>query len=55
MVALPFRDNQFDAIFSIATLHHIPRAQKRRHVIQDMLRIGLPSALICWEILVDKK
>ena len=47
MTALPFRENQFDAIFSIATMHHIPTTLKREHVVSEMMRMGLPNALMC--------
>ena len=47
MTALPFREDQFDAIFSIATLHHIPTALKRKHVVSEMTRMGVSNALMC--------
>ena len=46
MTALPLRANQFDAIFSVSTLHHLPTALKREETIRDIRRIGLPNALI---------
>ena len=46
MTALPFRENRFDAIFSISALHHIPTAKKRKHVIDEMVWIGLSNALM---------
>ena len=47
MTALPLSDNLFDAIFSIATLHHIPTVPKREQVVTEMMRMGLPNALMC--------
>jgi alkylated DNA repair protein alkB family protein 8 len=47
MTALPLRENLFDAIFSVATLHHIRTALKREQVIHEMTRMGIPNALVC--------
>ena len=41
---LPFRDNCFDATFSVAVLHHI--VEKREDVIRELIRVTKPNGLI---------
>lgn len=44
---LPFRDQKFDGICSIAALHHVKGISNRKRVINEIIRIGLPNSLIC--------
>lgn len=43
---LPFPDNEFDAVVSIATLHHIPSRKLRRRFVQEMRRVLKPEGKI---------
>ncbi len=40
---LPFPDNSFDAVFIIATLHHIPSQELRTKVIAEAYRVLKPG------------
>lgn len=42
---LPFPDNYFDKIFSIAVLHHIPSDDFRNHFIEEARRVLKPGGL----------
>ena len=43
---LPFPDRSFDAIYSIAVLHHIPSVQKREELLAEFSRILKPNGKI---------
>lgn len=43
---LPFDDNQFDKIYSIAVLHHIPSNQLRLDFLKEAKRVLKPGGLI---------
>jgi len=40
---LPFSDNEFNAVFIIATLHHIPSKEQRNNVIKEAYRVLKPG------------
>ncbi|WP_371803923.1 class I SAM-dependent methyltransferase [Candidatus Lokiarchaeum ossiferum] len=44
---LPFREQKFDGICSIAALHHVKGISNRKKVIDEINRIGLPNSLVC--------
>ncbi|MCG8567563.1 MAG: class I SAM-dependent methyltransferase [Desulfobacterales bacterium] len=46
-LALPFQDQNFDAIFSLGSLHHIDENQ-RSTVIKELHRILKPHGIICF-------
>lgn len=41
---IPFKDGSLDAVFMVASLHHVPSAQK---VIAEMKRVLKPGGLLC--------
>lgn len=43
---LPFLDNSFDKIFSIAVLHHIPSKKLRLQTLKEIKRVLRPKALL---------
>ena len=43
---LPFPDNYFDKIFSIAVLHHIPSSELRHQFIQEAIRVLRPGGVL---------
>ncbi|RLI63395.1 MAG: hypothetical protein DRO88_10000 [Promethearchaeia archaeon] len=43
---IPFRDNSFDGIFSIASFHHLRSSEERKNVIEEIIRIGKINALV---------
>jgi ubiquinone/menaquinone biosynthesis C-methylase UbiE len=50
---LPFPDNFFDKVYSIAFLHHIPSEDFRIKVLKEAKRVLRPGGiliLICWKI-----
>ena len=44
MCSLPFEDNSFDAIISIASFHHLSTPERRALCLKEMLRIMKPGA-----------
>jgi len=46
MTQLPFEDASFDLIFCIATLHHLPDEETRRHALSEMKRILQPGGRV---------
>uniref|UniRef100_A0A8R1E1A6 Alkylated DNA repair protein alkB homolog 8 n=1 Tax=Caenorhabditis japonica TaxID=281687 RepID=A0A8R1E1A6_CAEJA len=46
-LALPFRDASADAAISIAVLHHIATLERRKRMIEEMLRVVKVGSLIC--------
>ena len=47
---LPFREDVFDGIFSVAALHHIKGKDNRNQVRKDMIRVGRKRGLICFTV-----
>jgi ubiquinone/menaquinone biosynthesis C-methylase UbiE len=43
---LPFQDNYFDIIYSIAVLHHIPSAEMREQFMQEARRVLKPGGFL---------
>jgi len=51
ILSLPFPDNYFDSIWSIAVFHHIPSKQLRLEVLKEMMRVLKENGKIimtCW-------
>jgi len=40
---LPYRDNEFDIVLTIATIHHLPSRETRRQFFSEMYRVCKPS------------
>ncbi len=50
---LPFPDQNFDSVWSIAVLHHIPTVELRRRVLSEIKRVLRPNGRVvvtCWRI-----
>jgi SAM-dependent methyltransferase len=47
---LPFRENVFDGMFSIAALHHIKGKNNREKVRDEIQYIGKINSLICFSV-----
>lgn len=50
---LPFPDNYFDSVWSIAVLHHIPMDELRKRVLIEIKRVLKPRGRViatCWRI-----
>ncbi|PIS38608.1 MAG: hypothetical protein COT34_02765 [Candidatus Nealsonbacteria bacterium CG08_land_8_20_14_0_20_43_11] len=43
---LPFSDNYFDKVFSLAVLHHIPSEEFRRQFLKEVKRVLKPGGLL---------
>lgn len=43
---LPFRDNEFDAVFAVALLHHIPSKELRLKVLENCYRVLRPGGIL---------
>ena len=41
--SLPYKDNSFDAVMSIAVLHHLPLQAQRTQFINEMIRVVRPG------------
>jgi ubiquinone/menaquinone biosynthesis C-methylase UbiE len=57
-MSLPFPDNYFDKIFSIALFHHIPSREMRISFLKEARRVLKPKGLIiltCWHLWKNKK
>lgn len=53
-LALPFEDNSFDVVFSVAVLHHIPSKEYRTQFASEIHRVLKPGGtlvLTVWDIL----
>lgn len=53
-LSLPFADNTFDTVFSIAVLHHIPGKQNRQQFVSETFRVLKPNGtcvLTTWNTL----
>ncbi len=46
MINLPFENNTFDFVFSVASLHHLDSSEKRIKAINEMCRVCKPGAKI---------
>lgn len=42
---LPFKDNSFDTVFSIAVLHHIPSKENRKKFLSEAHRVLKPNGI----------
>jgi len=50
---LPFPDENFDSVWSIAVLHHIPSTELRKRVLSEIRRVLRPNGRVivtCWKI-----
>jgi len=45
-LSLPFPDNHFDKVYSIAVLHHIPSAELRLQFLEEAKRVLRPDGLL---------
>lgn len=55
---LPFPDNFFDKVYSIATLHHIPSKELRCQFLKEAKRVLKPGGLListCWNLWQSSK
>lgn len=53
ILSLPFPDNTFDTIFSIASLHHIPSQNFREKAVKEIERVLKPNGhlvLLVWNL-----
>ncbi|OGZ32175.1 MAG: hypothetical protein A2V69_02110 [Candidatus Portnoybacteria bacterium RBG_13_40_8] len=53
ILMLPFSDNYFDSVWSIAVLHHIPTDELRKRALSEIKRILKPNGRVivtCWKI-----
>lgn len=53
ILSLPFIDKNFDSVWSIAALHHIPSDELRKRVLAEVKRILKPGGRViatCWKI-----
>lgn len=46
MTTLPFADNEFDALYCIATFHHLPSEETRIKSLEEMIRVTKPGSYI---------
>jgi SAM-dependent methyltransferase len=48
--ALPFAEDSFDLVLSVATLHHIADAREVRRTLSEMVRVAKPGGLmLVWD------
>lgn len=50
MCSLPFKDNTFDAILSIAAFHHLATPERRIKALQEMLRVLKPNGRVIMSV-----
>ena len=50
---LPYKDNIFDAVFSIATAHHLSSKKRRQQFLKEMTRVCKPNGKIMIEVWAD--
>ena len=49
-IDLPFEDNSFDVVISIAVIHHLSTEQRRKKAIQEMFRVLKPGGRMLIEV-----
>jgi tRNA (uracil-5-)-methyltransferase TRM9 len=57
-IQLPYKNNSFDAVISIAVLHHIYKPENRLLFISELIRICKPNGIIhitVWADTINKK
>ena len=50
---LPFPNENFDSVWSVSVLHHIPSAEMRKRVLSEIKRVLRPNGRVvvtCWRI-----
>jgi ubiquinone/menaquinone biosynthesis C-methylase UbiE len=47
---LPFEDNCFDVVISIAVIHHLSTPERRKKAVQEMFRVLKPGGRILLEV-----
>ena len=45
-IRLPYRDNCFDAVVSIAVIHHFATTERRAHALRELARICRPGGQV---------
>lgn len=47
---IPFSDESFDLVYSVATLHHIAEPQSVRRTLSEMVRVSRPAGrIVVWD------
>jgi len=49
-ICLPFRNNSFDAVLSIAVIHHLSSFESRKTAVQELFRICKPGGVIMIQV-----
>jgi ubiquinone/menaquinone biosynthesis C-methylase UbiE len=50
-ICLPFEDNTFDCVISIAVFHHLSSEDRRKKALEEMyrvLKVGGKGLVVCW-------
>ena len=47
---LPYEDNHFDAVISVAVLHHLSTVERREQAIREMIRVCKPGGKLLIEV-----
>lgn len=47
---LPYEDNTFDHVFSVAVIHHLSTSERRAKFISEMLRVCKPGGKIMFQV-----
>jgi len=50
MCSLPFKDDTFDAVLSIAAFHHLATPERRMKALQEMLRVLKPNGKVIMSV-----
>jgi len=53
MLSLPFSDNYFDSVWSVAVFHHIPSKELRSRALKEIYRVLKKNGLVivtCWNL-----
>jgi tRNA (uracil-5-)-methyltransferase TRM9 len=53
ILSLPFSDQYFDSVWSIAALHHIPSNELRKRALSEIKRVLRPNGMViatCWNL-----
>jgi ubiquinone/menaquinone biosynthesis C-methylase UbiE len=45
-MSLPFRDASCDAVISIAVLHHLTTAARRKNAVKELVRVTRPEGKV---------